>query len=431
MMTNTIKLQGLLVWLVCVLFYLYEFFLRTILGTFQQPLMAHLKLNSFDFALLSSTAYLSVYGLMQIPAGTMLSRLGIKKSMIFATVVCTIATFGFSFSNSYCVALFFRALMGLGSAFGFLGVILAVYNWMPARNIGLFIGLSQFLGTLGPMIGAGPLDTLAQSSNLSWKNLFIILSLIGLSLTFLMAIIVKENVKEHSSFILLSKSTHLKNDLLKIFAEKQVWYIASFCALVYFSLEYLSENECKNLLLAKGFSSTFASYMITLSWLGFAIGAPLFGYLSDKIKQRKPILIFSASFSFLALFSIIYLPLAKSAIAASFLTFGTTIGASSVGIAVMAEQFKSDKISTGLGINNAVTILFVSIMAPLISYLLTLISNGAHYILADFQYVFILILFMPILALGILLDKIKETFGRTSKEPTILNYKNISFELKK
>ncbi|WP_367608019.1 hypothetical protein [Legionella sp. W05-934-2] len=43
-------------------------------------------------------------------------------------------------------------------SFGFICLLISVYDWLPRKNAALFIGLSQFIGTMGPMLAAGPLD---------------------------------------------------------------------------------------------------------------------------------------------------------------------------------------------------------------------------------------------------------------------------------
>ena len=79
---NKINLKSLLVWLVCALFFMYEFLLRTVVGTFQIQLTDDLNLTPMSFSLLSSTGYLAIYGLMQIPVGLIAARFGLKKSLL-------------------------------------------------------------------------------------------------------------------------------------------------------------------------------------------------------------------------------------------------------------------------------------------------------------------------------------------------------------
>lgn len=414
--------KGHLVWMVCVLFYFYEFLLRTLLGTFQRPITDDLHLSSLRFALLSSTAYLLIYGLMQIPVGTIVERFGLKKAMIFACATCVVSTLGFAYAHSYYIAFFFRTLMGLGSSFGFICLLVAVYDWMPYRNIALYIGLSQFFGTMGPMLAGGPLNALAQASLVTWRSVFIILSIIGIVLTFLIALIVDKNKRNKGTFLILNTQRDVLAGLYKAVKQPQVWAIAIFCAFVYFSLEYLSENECKNFLISKGFSSIFSSYMITLAWLGFAVSSPLCGFISDRISRRKPILLFSGWSTFLALTLIIYFPVNQGVMSLLFLLFGLGVGASSIGIVTMGEQFKSDNVSAGLGFNNAITMLFVSILAPLIGFLLSVVSKTHPFVLIDFQRAFSVLSILTFTAVVIAIFFVRETFGKSTKENVILNF---------
>lgn len=80
---NKINLKGLLVWLICALFFMYEFLLRTVVGTFQVQLMNDLNLTPMTFSLLSTTGYLAIYGVMQIPVGIIAARFGLKKDIIY------------------------------------------------------------------------------------------------------------------------------------------------------------------------------------------------------------------------------------------------------------------------------------------------------------------------------------------------------------
>lgn len=420
-MQKNYSLKGILVWLICVSFFFYEFFSRTLLGTFQEPIMRELQLNPAQFALLSSTAYLLVYGLMQLPIGAIVSRFGLKLTLFGACVTCVVACFGFAYATNYATAIAFRLLMGLGSSFGFVCLLIAVYNWIPYKNVALFIGFSQFLGTMGPMIAAGPINALSKTAMLSWQQVFIYLGVIGTILSFLMVCILSENTQQTGSFIILNLKTDLKKRYHGL-KQKQVWWLAFSLALIYFNLEYLSENHGKALLVCKGFSDAYAAYMITIGWLGFAIGSPVCGYLSDKMSRRKPMLLFSSSVTCLSIAAIIYLPLNAFGMAVSFFGLGLGTGASSIGIVTIGEQFKLNDVSTGLSFNNAFIMLFVSSFAPFVEFILAKIAPSMSFHLRDFQEGFSLLVILPFISFFIIYFTVAETFGKSTKENLILNF---------
>ncbi len=423
-MNQKISLKGLAVWLVCMVFFLYEFLLRTLLGTFQTAIMHDIHLTPLKFAFLSSTAYTLIYGLMQIPVGNIIKKFDLKKALLFACLVCTIANFGFAYAQGFYSALIFRALMGLGSSFGFICLLVAIYDWLPYQNVALYIGLSQFFGTLGPMATGAPLTMLAQSSFITWRTIFVLLSVMGIILSVLVLLIVESNKKNDGTFLVLNTKQPISRNLWLAIKDYRIWIIAITAAFIYFSLEYLSENEGKAFLMTKGFSAGFASYMISIAWLGFALGSPLAGFISDRISRRKPILICSATMHFLALTSIIYLPLNAAQMTLAFLVFGMGVGSASIAIVIMGEQFKLKEVSSGLAFNNGFTMLFVSIMAPILGSLLTAISHHKYHTLVMYQETFVILSILPFVALLLTFFGIKETFGRSTKEHVVLNFKS-------
>ncbi len=417
MNSNKITYRALAVWLVCALFFMYEFLLRTVLGIFQEPVMTQLQLTPITFALLSSTAYQLIYGLMQIPVGLISERWGLKKTLFIAVIICVFADIGLALSTSFVIAILFRTLMGLGSSFGFVCLLVAVYDWLPRKNIALFIGLSQFIGTIGPMLAAGPLNMLSEKSLVSWQGVFGCLTGVGIAIAALVLLVVDKNRGEKDKFVTLTRTASVKETLQKFIYQKQIWYIAVFSAFVYFSLEYLSENECKEFLINKGFSANFSAYMITIAWFGYAVGCALLGYISDKIHRRKTLMIASAFTALMALTGIIYLPLNEVMTTLGFILLGIGASGQSIGFAIMAEQCKESHLAVGLGFNNAMIALFSATIAPLIGFILVRCNPLS---LIDYQRAFFVMVVLLLTALILALFGIKETFCKSMRENTLL-----------
>lgn len=419
MQDNKITLTGVVTWLICTLFFMYEFLLRTILGTFQTPLMHDLGLTSIQFSLLSTTIYQIVYGAMQIPVGVIIDRIGIKKTIGTAIVLCTIANMGFAYSHSFTSAMLFRMLAGLGSSCGFICLLMAIYDWMPRKNIALFVGISQFIGTLGPMLAAGPLSSLSLEASLGWRDVFFNLALIGGLITVLAFLCIKDNRQLQGKLIFLSPSSSLTTHLLALMKQKQVWFIAIYSACIFFSIEYLTENEGITFLIKKGFSPQFSSYMITIAWLGYAIACPLIGFFSDKIQRRKPFMVLSALSTFVALIGIIYAPINQELLIISFVLLGIGSAGSIIGFTIMAEQCTEETLAAGLGLNNTMVVLSTALNAPLIGYFLSNQLMGDTH-LTHYQKAFTVMFLLVISAVFIVIFCIKETFCKSMRKNTIL-----------
>lgn len=415
---NKITLKGIVIWLVCALFFMYEFLLRTVVGTFQNQIMGDLNLTPVTFSLLSATGYLIIYGLMQIPVGFIAARFGLKRALFIAVIFCAISTLCFALSHQFGFAMSCRIFMGFGSSFGFICLLIAVYDWMPRKNIALFIGISQFIGTLGPMLAAGPLNSLSQGATFGWRGIFFIMAIIGMFIAALTLVFVENNRTNRGKFIILARPAKISTNLLKIIGQKQVWYIALFSGFVYFSIEYFSENIGVEFLIKKGFSPSFSSYMITLAWFGYAVSCPLLGFISDKIQRRKPVMFSCASIGLVSLLGIIYFPLGKIATGLCFVLLGLSASGQNIGFAVIAEQCKENYLAVGLGFNNAMIAVFSAVGAPIIGSLLSDPAQIQNYHNA----LFILIVF-AIAAILISAFAIKETFGKSVKENMVLSFR--------
>ncbi|MDG1437130.1 MAG: MFS transporter [Rickettsiaceae bacterium] len=417
---NKFSAQGIFIWLICALFFLYEFLLRTVLGTFQKPIMSDFELTTIEFSMVSSTVYLLIYSFMQIPVGLIVDHFGLKKPLLAGALICSVSIIGFSFSQTMGWAIFFRALMGLGSSFGFVCLLISVYDWLPKKHLAFMVGASQFIGTMGPMMAAGPLESISEQGSTGWREIFFILGVVGFLISALVFLFVKNNQEKAGSFKILKRPESIHKTFSVLFFNTQAWSIALFSGLVYFSLEYLSENEGKDFIILKGHTNNFASYMITLAWFGYAIGCPITGFLSDRLQRRRPFLIINA---FLALFGLILVVYTtqKYFIILGALCLGVGASGQSNCFALMAEQFKKAYLAAALSLNNTLTMFFSAINAPVLSVFIdqsrreTIVPDISNYDVA-----FTLLIALVALSLIFPIFFIKESYCKSKADFTIL-----------
>lgn len=427
---DTLKLKDILAWLICAVFFMYEFLLRTVMGTLQPSIMADFQLNPIEFAVLSTTAYQCIYAVMQILVGILIERFGLKRSLLTAIFLCCVTSWGFAATHDFHLALICRLLMGLGSAFGFVCLLVTIYDRMPHHYVALLIGISQFIGTLGPMLAGGPLCAFALSASYDWRDIFYGLGLFAAILFIIVLLCFDKKRSNRQELIILSRPTPLSEKFMQILKYPQIWFIAIFSGSTYFAIEYLSENEGIRFLMLKGMSPISASYMITLAWLGYAVGCPILGFLSDKLQRRKPFIISSATMTGLALIGIIYLPSYPLIISMSFFLLGMGASGSTIGFAIAAEQSKEDNLALILGFNNMMIVLFTLVSTLTLSHLLNYIANFQPLLeLIHYQKAFVVTLLFTLPAL-IASIYIKETFckSRVINTKLIIN-KSISDNL--
>lgn len=422
MKENSFSVKGFVVWFICALFFMYEFLLRTVIGTYQHQIMSDLHLSFFQFSLLSTTIFLLVYGLMQIPAGLLVDNFGLKKVMFVASLVCALACIGFAFSYRFEFALLNRLLMGFGASFGFICLLISVTNWMPHKYRAIFIGLSQFIGTVGPMGAAGPLAKISSTGGFTWNDIFLTLGVIGLVISALILFFVENNHQISGKFIVLAKPEKVFVRLKRLFFRSQPWMIAIYTACVYFSVEYLSENEGRIFLSLKGINHQVASNMLTLSWLGFAIACPLLGYLSDKFERRLPTMKFAALLALIGICLMVF-SFDVFLLQCGFFLLGFGAGGQSIGCTLTSEQFSEHFVAVGFGLNNAVLMTLSAVNAPVIGVILDFVQKGAHLTVGEYISVFYILVGIGAISLVTALFFIKETYCKSAVDFTYLDPK--------
>jgi MFS family permease len=313
-------------------------------------------------------------------------------------------------------------LMGFGASFGFICLLISVHDWMPHKYNAAFIGLSQFIGTLGPMLAAGPLDSISESTGINWRFVFVCLGIFGAALTILIFFFVENNKEDLGRYIILHRPEKVSTAILKLFSKIQPWCIALISTCLYFAIEYLSENEGRAFLELKGISINSSSYIITISWIGFAIGCPLLGLLSDILKRRKAIMKLSAMLGLIATLMIVYVQ-NKLYIQGAFFLLGVSAGGQIIGFATMAEQVEKRFIAVGLGLNNAIIIAFISINAPLIGFFLDYTTKETCDPLNAYMLVFNILIIISACAVIFSVFFLKETFCKSTVDFTFLTPK--------
>lgn len=275
-------LLGSIICTIGAFFYCYEFILRIIPGILQDELrLAFGNLSATAFGQIAALYYFA-YSPMQLPVGILMDRFGPRYLLTLACLCCTIGSLLFS-SHALFLAGLGRLLVGFGSAFAFVGVLSAATNWLPLRYFSLVAGLMTTLGMLGLVYGEIQITHLAHHFGL--HAVLIMTVVLGSILTIIIYAVVRDAP---------SKRQHHHLPYLDFFAQvwlvlksKQIWIIAMIGTCLYTSLSIFGELWGKSFLeQAFHLSKIEAAKTMSMLFLGWAVGAPLSGYISDTTGNR-------------------------------------------------------------------------------------------------------------------------------------------------
>ncbi len=324
----------------CVLgaiFYCYEYYLRVAPAVMADELKATFHLT--DAALGSLSAfYYHAYTPMQIPVGLLLDRFGPRRILTLACFLCVAGTYLFSNTDVLSLAQFGRFIIGFGSAFAYVGVLKISDSWLPKKYFALMVGIATALGMVGAMFGelsmAYMVEKMGWQATLSWSIIA------GIILTVLLGLILKDYKVSNASNTHNAESNknnlhdvlnvanenignkvessnkrastinlnHVLQGLCKIIKTPQMWVAGFIGFLLFLPIIVFAELWAVPYLQSLGFSKMDAAWGSSMVFLGFAIGGPSWGFISDKLRSRKLPLVVGSFLSALFLFACLLLP---------------------------------------------------------------------------------------------------------------------------
>jgi MFS family permease len=422
----------LLGWLFCglgAIFYSYEYLLRIAPSVMENSLRTHFNLSATGFGNLSSIYYLA-YVPMQLPVGVLLDRYGPKRLLTIACLICVIGTYLFTGTNIFWVAAAGRFLVGFGSAFAFVGVLKLATLWLPENRLAMISGMTSALGPIGAMIGDNFLEHFIN--NYGWIHTLNSTAIFGIILTFILYFgiqDVKGHPEEHGTVHSLKRGLV---DLGIIITNRQIWVNGMYGCLVYLPTTVFAELwGIPYLHHAHGLSIQAAGLANSILFLGFILGAPLMGYISDKIYRRKFPMFLGAGGAAIVMTMILYLPgLKESNIQALMFLLGLFYSAQAIVFAVGREVSPGEAAGTAMAVTNMIVMLGAMFLQPLVGHLLdyslsTHISDPALtgavvenvqklYTVDDYQYA-LAIIPIGILIAALLTFFLKETHANAPK----------------
>ncbi|MCP3659828.1 MAG: MFS transporter [Bacteroidetes bacterium] len=397
------------------LFYCYQFIIRVSPNIIHDDLVANFKIDEAMFGFMIGLYYWG-YSSMQLPLGIAMDRLGPRRVITSAILICALACLIFSLTQNIIIASTARVMMGVGAASGLMGSLKLGSLWLPPRRMGLVTAITMAFGTLGASIGGTPLRLLTLE--IGWENTYKLFALVGLLLAVLVYIIVRDKPKGSKydeKKIKKINPSNIFEGLKQVIKTPQAWLIALFGALMYMPITVLGIAWGIPLLKSiYSISDLKAAPIAAAMFIGAALGSPIFALLSDYHKSRKFPMYFGGICCLVIWIVIIRVPNIPIYFMYSlFFAGGFFYTAKILTFAANCEIQASCNSAVTVGFTNMIVMLTGAISHPVVGSLLEYKSNNNITSVDDYRFALSIV---PIcLFIGIIiLFFIKETYPKTT-----------------
>lgn len=366
-----------LVWGLGAAFFFAEYFARVAPSVMVPDLMRDFGVDALRLGTLSAFFYYA-YVSMQIPVGILVDRYGPHRLLTVMCILCGLGCLLFASAKNVMGADIGRLLMGFGASFAFVGSLKLAAVWFPASRFGLLAGLTQALGMLGAAVGEAPMSFAV--SHLGWQMTMFLIAIIFLALAILIGLIVRDRpINSLPTHEPLASDKNVLAGLLKVLSNPQSWWNFIYAGLIYaptaavaelWGVTFISQAYHLNL--------HMAAAAVSLIFIGWGVGGPLIGWLSDRLQRRRPIMLISAVACLIFLMLILYLPsnIPTSVLFLIMFLYGLSNTGLATSYAVAGEINPRGIAGTSVAFANMASVIVGACFQPLIGWMLDLSWNG-------------------------------------------------------
>lgn len=392
-------------WALGCIFYLLQYAVRSSPAVMLGELSDSFGLSTFQMSSILGTYYYS-YAIVSLIAGVAYDKFGAKYPIAIGAGLICLGCLLFSLSGEV-TGNAGRLLQGAGSAFSFTGCVYLASHGFPAKYIATAIGFTQCMGMLGGSSGqfiTGPLIENGLPVHLFWIVMGAACGVICL----LLLLTTPKEVREPNT-------THTSDSFITpykiVFSNLQSYLSGIISGLLFVPTTVFAMTWGISFLVTdRGMdrhAAVLASAMVPMGWV---IGCPLLGFISDKIGRRKPVLIGGSLVMILCFLQLFFMPQLMAPLV-SMLVFGIASGAAMIPYTMIKEANPDEVKGSATGGINFITFGVTSCLGPVFAayHGKTLANSAAHE--AHFQAAGIFLIAVIVVALIVSL-LIKET-GKT------------------
>ena len=330
-----------------------------------------------------SAIYFYTYAAMQIPSGLLADAVGPRRVATAAAVVAAVGIVLFAQADSLWTAALGRGLIGASVAVAFVACMKLAGHWFPANRFATVTGVSLLIGNLGGVLAGVPLSEAVAS--VGWRTAMLASAGLTLVLAAVVWLWVRDDPSErgyasHAHPEALNNAAMLPRRSLKmVLSERDTWLLFFAGGLIAAPvLTFAGLWGVPYLVQVHGLERSHAAVFTTTMLLGFAVGGPLLGALSDRMGRRKlPYLGASLAHALSWVIFLLVDDLSATALTLLFTVIGFSAGGLIIGFAFAREVNHPGAAGTVGGVVNMAVLGFAAIQQSAMGWILDRNWQGA------------------------------------------------------
>jgi sugar phosphate permease len=271
------------------LLYFLSYFHRVAPVVVAGDLMAAFAVSAAALGTLSAI-YPYCFAVMALPGGSLADLLGPRRLLTLGGLSMSGGAVLFGLAPSFGVAFAGRLLVGLGASVMLIGCLRLAAEWFRTDEFATVAGASQSVGSLGALAGTTPLALLVEQ--MGWRNAFVTIGATTALLAGACFLSVRDRPDGDASRERPRGPGRGLRDVIagipSVITNPRSWTAGLISGGVYggfaafvglWGVPYLTQ--------VYGLPRVQASNLIALAALGLLVGAPLVGWISDRVLERR------------------------------------------------------------------------------------------------------------------------------------------------
>jgi MFS family permease len=368
----------LFAWGLCLVFYFLQYALRSAPGVMIPELTATFGLTTLGVSALLGMYYYTYAGFALV-SGASLDRFGAKLPIFIGVLATAIGSVFFGFGAMTSVE-GGRLLQGAGSAFAFTGAVYLAVHGFSAKWLATAVGVTQLAGMLGGFAGQFAVGPLVHGL-IGWQSFWFYAGGALAALAVLMLVVTPADHEKSSGSIWTMFAPY------KIVLTNPQSYLCGMIGGLLFMPTTIGDMIWGVPFLHQGLGVATAEAVARNSMvpLGWVIGAPLLGYIADRIGLRKPVLIAGIALMLISGVGIAYFSAFLPRYVGGLL-FGVGSGAAMIPYAMIKEANPDNVKGSATGAMNFLVFSLSAFLAPVFGLALMRLSGGQPLTLDNFHH---------------------------------------------